>query len=114
MYHATLYDIDFVRALWYVLLYSAVLAVLYRISLRISGTRVSDLAVTFGRNLTTMYMVQWYIVGFIIALGYAHAFTPIGLPAAIVLTVAVIVVTHLVSVWYLKNVKPRVPGLRDL
>ncbi len=114
VYDGILYDMDLIRAAWYILLVSSQLSILYWISTRISGTRISNLGVSFGRDLTTMYMAQWYIVGFLLAVSYVIDFTPLSISGSIVTTILVVALTYVLSEWYLKHVKHRVPLLKDL
>lgn len=105
---------DLIRTAWHLLVVCSELSILYWISTKIAGTRVSNLAVSFGRDLTTMYMGQWYIIGLLLAVNHVLEFTPLSVSWSIVTTVVVIAVAYILSELYLEYIKGRVPLLRSL
>lgn len=104
---------DLIRAAWHLLVVCSELSILYWISTKIAGTRVSNLAVSFGWDLTTMYMGQWYIIGLLLAVNHVLEFTPL-ISWSIVTTVVVIAAAYILSELYLKYIKDREPLLRSL
>lgn len=103
LHEGQIYHQSLLSVLWVLPQIGIWLSVLFFLSLVLEGKKISDFAVKMGKQLTTMYCIQWVLISWTAYAADFAGLLPFDYPTVGVLLVVFTLLTGLLASWFKKN-----------